>query len=77
MASGIEGDPDTDEGRGVGVPHASGELLRGRQDVQPTSDKIDASPDFKVLGYGTFYYNTGTCVCNFYMVKSEMHFLQI
>ena len=47
MASGVEGDPDTDGDRGMGVPDASGELLLGRQDVQPTSDKLDASCDLK------------------------------
>ena len=47
MASGVEGDPDSDGGRGVGVPHTSGDLLLGRQGVLPTSDKLDASCDLK------------------------------
>ena len=44
-ASGVEGDPGTAGGKGVGIPHTSGERLLERQDIQPTSDKVDASCD--------------------------------
>ena len=47
MASGVDGDRDTDGGRGVGVPYTSGVILLGRQGVLPMSDKLHISCDLK------------------------------